>query len=126
MPARFAHGRNVFTGIDVRWMHDGVQLRGEWIAGRPFDGVTTDGWYVDAIAHHRRMGPVTGVARVERLDYDTVPERALHATRVTVGARIRLLQQLSVHINGLHQTGGVAHHGATALDAAVTYSIRLN
>ena len=41
LPASFAPGKSVFTGIDVRWMHDGVQLRGEWITGRPFDGTTT-------------------------------------------------------------------------------------
>jgi acetyl-CoA acyltransferase len=41
VPATFAFGKNVFTGVDVRWMHKGVQLRGEWITGRPFDGTTT-------------------------------------------------------------------------------------
>ena len=64
---RFAHGDTVFNGIDVRWMRDGVQARGEWIDGRPFDGTTTTGGYIDLIVHRPSMGPVTAVARVERL-----------------------------------------------------------
>src|SRR5207248_2068319 len=59
MPKSFAFGQSVFTGIDLRWMHNGVQFRGEWITGRPFDGTTTKGWYADAIVHRAAMGPVT-------------------------------------------------------------------
>src|SRR6185503_16922249 len=33
-----------FTGVDLRWSHTGVQLRGEWITGRPFAGASTSGW----------------------------------------------------------------------------------
>ena len=65
----FATGRAVFNGVDARWTSGGVQVRSEWIFGRPFDGVTTRGGYIDAIVHRAGMGPVTAVARVERLDY---------------------------------------------------------
>jgi hypothetical protein len=124
LPASFALGRSVFTGVDVRWMHSGVQLRGEWITGRPFDGTTTRGWYTDAIVHRVAMGPVTAVARVERLDYDTDPAFALHARRQTIGARIRILDALSAELNVVHQTGGLAEYGARALDVGITYSLR--
>ena len=44
----FVQGDMEFGGVDARWMRGGVQLRGEWIGGRPFDGVATRGGYVDA------------------------------------------------------------------------------
>src|SRR5262245_50418522 len=69
----FAKGRAVFTGVDVRWMYNGIQLRGEFLSGRPFDGTTTTGGYIDLLVHRVGMGPVTAVARLERLDYDTIP-----------------------------------------------------
>src|SRR5207253_329025 len=55
----FAKGRMSFTGVDARWMHAGVQLRGEWIWGQPFDGTTTDGGYADLLVHRPAMGPLT-------------------------------------------------------------------
>ena len=80
MPERFAAGRARFGGVDVRWMKDGVLLRGEWLGGRPFDGTATTGGYVDVIVH--RPGHGTGdarSARAERLAYDAQPPlRALH------------------------------------------------
>ena len=124
LPARFAPGKSVFTGVDLRWMHGGVQLRGEWITGRPFDGTTTSGWYADAIVHRLAMGPVTAVARIEQLDYDTDPRFALHARRQTIGARIRIFEGLSAQLNVIHQTGRLAEYGATALDVGITYSRR--
>jgi hypothetical protein len=125
LPELFAHGKSVFTGIDVRWMYEGVQLRGEWITGRPFDGTTTRGWYADAMVHRASMGPVTAVARIERLDYDTDPPFALHARRQTIGARIRVLDALSVQLNVMHQTGELSEeYGAAAFDVGVTYSLR--
>jgi hypothetical protein len=124
LPARFATGASVFTGVDVRWIRDGVQLRGEWIDGRPFDGVTTTGWYADAIVHRVGMGPVTAVARIEQLDYDTNPPFALHVRRQTAGARIRLFDGLSAQLNVVHQTGALAESGAVAFDAGFTYSRR--
>ena len=83
-PASFARGRAEFTGVDVRWMHDGVLVRGEWITGQPFDGTTTDGWYADVMLHRAAMGPVTAVLRVERLDYNT-DRRSLRCTNAVDG-----------------------------------------
>ena len=125
-PARFARGHAEFTGVDLRWMHNGVQLRGERITGQPFDGTTTTGWYADAIVHLVAMGPVTAVARVERLDYNTVSRFALHMRRQTVGTRIRILEGLSAQVNLLHTSGQLAagEYGPTAVDLGVTYSIR--
>ena len=125
LPESFALGKSVFTGIDVRWMHKGVQLRGEWITGRPFDGTTTRGWYADAIVHRTVMGPVTAVARIEHLDYDADPAFAVDARRQTIGARIRLFDALSVQLNVVHQTGELSEeYGAAAFDVGVTYSLR--
>jgi hypothetical protein len=121
---RWARGNAEFTGVDVRWMAGGVQLRGEWIGGRPFDGTTTTGWYADAIVHRRSMGPVTAVARVEKLDYDTTPEHALHCERQTLGARIRVWEGVSAQVNLLHHTGLLGQSGRTAVDVGVTYSVR--
>ena len=120
----FAHGHADFTGVDVRWMRDGVQLRGEWIGGRPFDGTTTTGWYIDTLVHRTGMGPVTAVARLERLDYDAVAPFTLRAQRQTLGARVRLYEGLSVQVDALHETGGIAEYGPKALDVGVSYLIR--
>jgi hypothetical protein len=121
----FIHGRMEFTGLDLRWMRSGVQLRGEWIEGQPFDGTTTTGWYVDAIVHRVAMGPVTAVARIERLDYDTSPPFELHRRRQTLGARIRIREGLSTEVNVLHQTGQSDVYGPVAVDIGVTYSVRI-
>jgi hypothetical protein len=114
-----------FTGLDLRWMHGGVQLRGEWLGGRPFDGTTTTGWYADAIVHRVAMGPVTAVARIERLDYDTRPPFDLHLQRQTLGARIRIREGLSAQVNVLHQTGQSDEYGPSAVDIGLTYSVRM-
>jgi hypothetical protein len=120
----FAQGRSLFTGVDGRWMRDGIQVRGEWLTGQPFDGTTTSGWYVDTIVHRMGMGPVTLVGRVERSDYDTpYVIFAMHATRQTVGAKIRIVNGLVAQVNVLHQTG-VSNYASTALDVGVMYSVR--
>jgi hypothetical protein len=106
-------------------MRDGIQLRGEWITGQPFDRTTTTGWYADAIVHRVAMGPVTAVARIERLDYDTNPPFDLHKRRQTLGARIRVREGLSAQVNVLHQTGQSDLYGPVALDIGVTYSVRM-
>ena len=124
-PARFARGRSVFTGIDLRWTRDGVQVLGEWITGRPFDGTKTDGWHVGVIVHRQAMGPVTAVLRSEALDYDAAPPRARRARRHTIGGRVRLPRNLSAQVNLLHQTGDLSTSSATAVDLALTYSIRV-
>jgi hypothetical protein len=123
-PARYALGSAVFTGVDARWMHAGVQLRGEWIGGRPFDGTTTTGWYGDLIVHRPRMGPITAMARVEQLNYDTVPQFTVHARRQTLGARVRIAERLSAQVNLLHHTGLIYQNRRTALDIGLTYSVR--
>jgi hypothetical protein len=121
----WVQGRMEFTGLDLRWMHGGVQLRGEWLGGRPFDGTTTTGWYADAIVHRVAMGPVTAVARIERLDYDTRPPFDLHLRRQTLGARIRIREGLSAQVNVLHQTGQSDEYGPSAVDIGLTYSVRM-
>lgn len=124
-PRTFARGRADFTGLDVRWMRGGVLLRGEWITGRPFDGRTTTGWYADAIVHRVAMGPVTAVARVEKLDYPhPVSTRAVHSKRQTIGARIRIFEGLSAQVNALHHTGLLGSFDSKAVDIGVTYSFR--
>jgi hypothetical protein len=124
LPDNSARGTSVFTGVDVRWMHEGVQLRGEWMRGRHFDDTTTDGWYADAIVHRPAMGRVTAVARIELLDSDADPLWIIHAPRQTIGARIRLFEGLSLQLNAVHQTGELSEYGSKALDVAVTYSLR--
>ena len=120
---QFAHGRTVFTGIDVRWMKSGVQLRGELVRGRPFEGTRTTGGYVDAFFHVRAMGPVTAVARVEALDYEA-GRFSRYERRATMGARVRLAHGLTAHVNVMHHPGGLYTSKATAGDVALTYTVR--
>ncbi len=86
-------------------MRGGVQVRGEWLTGHPFTGTSTTGWCTDVIVHRLGMGPVTAVARVERLVYDAVAPFDLQAQRETIGARIRILNQLALQADLLHQSG---------------------
>jgi hypothetical protein len=123
-PATFARGRSVFTGLDARFSRGGVQVLAEWLTGRPFDGTSTDGWHVSVIVHRHEMGRVSAVFRLEALDYEADPPHARGAQRQTAGARVLLSRNLSAQINVLHQTGNLSEY-ATALDVAVTYSIRL-
>ncbi len=123
----FAVGRMSFTGVDARWMHKGVQLRGEWIVGRPFDDVWTDGGYLDVLVSHERMGRVMAVGRVERLDYDA-GEFSVYPRRLTAGARIRVSSSVSVQLGIVHDfaraLAGAAAVRKTAFDAALTVSRR--
>ena len=123
-PAIYAFGRATFTGVDVRWMQAGVQVRSEWITGQPFDGTTTTGGYVDVIVHRPRMGPVTAVARAERLDYQAPPPFALRTRRYTAGARIRMIQALMLQLELVRQPPELPPYHSTMLDVAITYSIR--
>jgi hypothetical protein len=121
----FASGRAVFNGVDARWSSGGVQLRGEWIVGRPFDDVATRGGYVDLIVHRIGMGPLTAVARAERLDYDSQsPGRSFSLHRVTAGGRVRLWSCLSGVVNVVHQPAGLAAGRSNALDAGLTCTVR--
>jgi hypothetical protein len=119
----FAQGRAVFNGIDGRWTTDGVQLRGEWISGRPFDGVATKGGYLDLLVHRRALGPVTPLLRVERLDYDAGPF-SFYLHRFTAGARVHLPGCLTAQTNVIHQPVGLAAGRTNALDAGVTCTVR--
>jgi hypothetical protein len=121
----FASGRAVFNGVDGRWTSGGVQLRGEWIFGRPFDGVATHGGYIDVIVHRIGMGPVTAVGRVERLDYTAnTAERSLYLHRFTAGARIRFGSCLSGTVSVIHQPSGLAAGRTNVLDAGLTCTVR--
>ena len=125
-PESFASGRAEFTGVDVRWTRNGVVVRGEWITGQPFDGTTTDGWYADLLLHRVAMGPVTAVLRAEQLTYHAMPEFALHETRVTIGAKVRLPRGFTAQANLLRQSGNLPAYRATPVDLALTYSFRIH
>lgn len=125
LPALFARGRARYTGLDLRWMRNGVQVRGEWLDGRPFDGTSTIGGYLDVIAHTRRMNRVTALARVETLDYATPNTRfALKTHRIGGGARVRVWQQLALSAGVAHQFGKQTQHDRTVLDAGLTWTWR--
>jgi hypothetical protein len=119
----FARGNAEFTGIDVRWMRGGVQIRGEWIDGRPFAGTRTFGGYVDGVIHRRWMGPVTAVVRAERLDY-LAGRFSSHPRRYTAGARVRLSRVLVGSVNLVRQPTDVRLGGVSAVDFGLTLSMR--
>lgn len=123
-PRRFAHGRARFGGIDARWMRGGLQLRGEWIDGQPFDGTTTTGGYLDAIVHTRRMGPVTALVRAEKLGYDTTSPRRLFTHRYGGAMRVRVWPQLAVSVGVSHQGGQLTQRRPTAIDVGATWAWR--
>jgi hypothetical protein len=123
-PASFASGRAVFTGIDARWMLDGVQLRGEWIAGQPFDGTSTSGGYLDLLVHRPAMGPVTAVARAEHVAYEAGGPYDVYTSRYTAGVRVRVLEKISVSAGVAHQPNHLSQRRATALDIGLTCTLR--
>ena len=100
---RYATGKMIFTGIDVRWMYAGVQLRGEWLVGRPWDGTSTVELRRCAGAYRPAMGPLTLVARVETLDYDTPdPVFADAASGIALGGRLKLAGACIAQLNVTH------------------------
>jgi hypothetical protein len=113
----------IFTGVDVRWMQNGIQLRGEYIIGRPFDSVSTDGWYVDAIVHKQVLGPFTLVGRIEDLDYEA-GRRSTFNTRYTAGGRVQFTTAIAGHFNVLHQTTRLANGKKTGIDVGLTVTLR--
>jgi hypothetical protein len=119
----FAQGRSVFNGVDARWTANGVQVRGEWIFGHPFDRVNTTGGYLDLLVHRRTLGIVTPLLRIERLDYDAGPF-SLYLRRVTGGARIRLPQCFSGQVNLIHQPNGLAAGRRNAMDVGLSCTVR--
>jgi hypothetical protein len=123
MPGTFVHGRTAFGGIDARWMLDGIELKGEWADGEPFDGVVTRGGYLDLMVHERRLGPVTPVARVEYLDYSAGPYSE-DPRRVTAGIAVRLDTALTGQLDVLHQGEPLINGRRTGLDVGLTYTFR--
>jgi len=122
--ASVAAQRTHVAGVDLRWTHGGVQLRGEWVSGQPFGAGTTSGWYADALIHREIMGPVTAVIRVERLDFEDVASASdEYLSRQTVGARVNLGGGVALQLNALHQTGD-DDYSPRAFDVAVTWSVR--
>ena len=122
---RTPSSRMEFTGVDVRWMRDGIQLRGEWVDGEPNDGRHTRGGYVDAFVHRREMGPVTAVARVEMLDY-TGSRMVVNARRATLGARVLVVDGLYATVNASHQTGAIYSDARNSVDLGLTYTVRFS
>lgn len=123
-PARFASGRARFTGIDLRAMAGGVQVRGEWLDGQPFDGRATNGGYLDVIVHTRRMDRVTALGRVERLDYDAPTQFALVTHRLAAAMRVRAWSGAAVSLGISHQGGQQTQRRRTALDVGLTWVLR--
>ncbi len=123
-PARFASGRSRFTGIDVRVMTGGVQVRGEWLEGQPFAGRTTTGGYLDLIVHTRRMDRVTALGRVEKLDYPAPSSFALFTKRAIAAVRVRTWQGAAVSLGVSHQAGQQTQRRRTAIDVGMTWVLR--
>lgn len=119
----FARGRSEFTGLDVRWMYKGVQVRGEWLDGQPFDFTRSFGGYVDVMVHRPAMGPVTALLRAERLDYEA-GRHSRFPRRYTAGARIRLSSVLVGQVNFVRQPADILLKGTSALDVALTFTKR--
>lgn len=123
-PARFARGRTRFTGVDLRAMAGGVQVRGEWLDGQPFDGRATRGGYLDVIVHTRRMNRLTALGRVERLDYEAPVQFALFTKRATAALRLRTWQGAAISVGLTHQSGQQTQQRPTALDVGMTWVVR--
>ena len=121
----FATGNTEFTGVDLRLMKSGVQLRGEWITGRPFSEAKTRGGYVDGLVHRPRMGPITAVVRIERIDYFAGPFSEF-PRRYTAGARVRLTQALTAQMNYIRQPYEEDHDSHRAsVDIGLSYTVRM-
>jgi hypothetical protein len=124
LPIEFATGRARFGGLDARWMRNGVQVRGEWLGGRPFVGTRTTGGYIDVIVHRPFMGPFTALGRAERLGYAAVDPYALYSHRYSGGVRVRIWKGLCAAAAVTHQGGQLTQTRRTALDVGLTYAVR--
>ena len=114
----------MFTGIDLRWTAGGVQVSGEWITGRPFDGTSTTGWHADVMVHRPVMGPVTAVWRSEQLDYAR-PRRSNDGPGDIPPAHGSVCFGISAAGQGPSPERQPEDADTTALDGDLTYSIRL-
>jgi hypothetical protein len=122
---KYPTSRAKFSGVDVRWMRSGLQLRGEWVDGQANDHRHTRGGYLDAFLHRREMGPVTALARVETLDF-TGGKTPVIPRRATVGARVLITDGLFASVNGSHQTGAIYGDSRNSVDVGLTYTIRFS
>jgi hypothetical protein len=121
----FATGRMQFTGIDMRWMRNGVQMRSEWLVGRPWDATRTVGGYLDVMVHRPFMGPATIVGRAETLHYDAgnpLFDSAAHG--LSLGTRVKVLRGLFAQVNVTHRPSAPYAPAAIATDVALTYTAR--
>lgn len=118
----WVRGQSRFGGVDARWMRNGLQLRGEIIWGSAFANSGMRGWYVDALAHRRDLGPVTPVLRVEEYRYWSSAHRTTWK-RVTAGARIKLTQATTLQLNLLRQPE-LTETRNSALDVGLSHTIR--
>jgi hypothetical protein len=117
----YIHGNGYYTGVDARWMRGGVQLRGEWISGVPFQNARIQGWYIDAMLHRPALGSVSPVLRYEDYKYDA-PGYPTKARRWTAGARVRITPSLSASMN-LLRGRGLQGSREQALDVAITHAL---
>jgi hypothetical protein len=69
------------------------------------------------------MGPVTAVARAEKLDY-LAGRRSSFPRRYTTGARVRLASMLVAHVNAVHEPAYDQQRASTSLDVALTFTAR--
>jgi hypothetical protein len=121
----YATGRLVFTGVDLRWMMAGVQLRSEWLFGRPWDQTETSGGYLDVMVHRSFMGPATIVGRLETLDYETPdPTYSNTSKGASLGARVKLVQGFFAQVNVTHRPSVPYGPSVSATDIALTYTAR--
>jgi hypothetical protein len=112
------HGSGQFTGVDARWMRNGLQLRCEWIHGSNFAGARSQGWYVDALIHRPGLGLVTPILRYEEYRF-TMPGHPVDWQRWTAGARVRITPSRAGSINLI-----LIHGWNGALDVGVTHTVR--
>ncbi len=124
LPEEFATGRARFGGVDARWMGSGVQVRGEWLGGRPFDGTTTTGGYVDLIVHRPLDGTVHGAGAGGTTGLRGAGPFALYSHRYSGGARVRVWKGLTVAAGVSHQAGQLTQSRRTAFDVGLTYAVR--
>jgi hypothetical protein len=134
MPVGLDARRLAFSGVDGRWMHGGVQLRGEWLVGSPDGESQTRAWFVDGSLHRPFMGPVTAVFRTERLTFAAAApfiwkgeecDDEWIGVRQTAGVRVRLPRGFTAQVGLVLSGHELAEYGdPTAMDFALTYSIR--
>jgi hypothetical protein len=69
------------------------------------------------------MGPMTAVARAERLDYDA-GRHSSYPRRYTAGAKVRVSSIVVANVNVLHAPAHGDEGPESAVDMALTLSFR--